>query len=218
MNLQGKIIQFLGDSITEGYGVSDVKYRYDSVLKETAGLKAIYNDGIGGTRLAHQTIPSDEPKYDLTFCGRANELHSDADIIVVFGGTNDYGHGDAPFGTMQDATPASFCGAVEFLMTFLKNKYPNATTVFMTPARRVGDLLPSDSPWKRGAQPLKDYASVIIEKGKQHDIPVLNLYEKLGIDPNNELDRTRYTIDGLHLNDEGHAVLSALLKEFLESL
>ena len=52
MELKGKIIDFLGDSITEGVGVTDRENnRYDNILKRQFGLKATYNYGIGGTRI-----------------------------------------------------------------------------------------------------------------------------------------------------------------------
>ena len=103
MDLKGKIIDFLGDSITEGVGVQDrINNRFDRVLERNCGLKATYNYGIGGTRLAHQRTPSEKPRHDLCFCGRAYDMNKDADIIVVYGGTNDYGHGDAPFGEYGD--------------------------------------------------------------------------------------------------------------------
>ena len=63
-----------------------------------------------------------------------------------------------------------------------------------------------------------DYVNIIVEKGKAHNIPVLNLYENLGIDPNNEEDREKYTADGLHFNEEGHEVLADCLIDFLKNL
>ena len=53
MELNGKIINFLGDSITEGTGVSDLENRYDNRLKRMCNLKEVHNYGIGGPRLAH---------------------------------------------------------------------------------------------------------------------------------------------------------------------
>ena len=42
MELQGKIIHFLGDSITEGAGVADiVNNRYDNRLKKMCALSAV---------------------------------------------------------------------------------------------------------------------------------------------------------------------------------
>lgn len=39
-------------------------------------------------------------------------MDNDADIIIVFGGTNDFGNGDAPFGEMSDRTPYTFYGRI----------------------------------------------------------------------------------------------------------
>ncbi len=75
MELKNKTINFLGDSITEGVGVSDIKNsRYDNRLKEMLELKKVNNYGMGGTRIAHQSVPSEEPRYDLCFCGRAYDM------------------------------------------------------------------------------------------------------------------------------------------------
>lgn len=223
MELKGKIIDFLGDSITEGARVENLENRYDNRLLKLCSLKAVHNYGIGGTRLSHQEKPSDIPRYDLCFCGRAYDLDPAADLIVVYGGINDYLHGDARFGEMSDKTPATFCGAVEFLMNLLKELYPQAKLVFMTPAHaryhEESDALPSPDPHKKpDAKPLAAYVSVIEEKAHAHGIPVLNLYEKLPIDPNRAEDRERYTADGLHFNDEGHGILAALLADFLRAL
>ena len=224
MDLKGKIIDFLGDSITEGVGVTDrANNRYDNVLKKNAGLAATYNYGIGGTRLAHQSKPSAKPRHDLCFCGRAYDLNKDADIIVVYGGINDYIHGDAPFGEIGDTTPATFCGGVYFLMNLIKTQHPDKTVVFMTPARLCYDGMdgsaPSHRPQKAAdAKPLCDYIAAIKKTAAQFEIPVLNLFEKLGIDPTKPEDKEKYTADGLHFNDAGHHVLAARLQEFLEAL
>ena len=225
MELTGKIIDFLGDSITEGYGVADRENnRYDNILKRECQLKAAYNYGIGGTRLAHQRVPSDKPRYDLCFCGRAYNLDPTADIIVVYGGVNDYLHGDAPVGKMGDQTPATFCGAVWWLMNFLKTQYQDKTVVFMTPARYCGqgkksDTVPHPHAGKLpDAQPLLFYVETIKETAKQFGIPVLDLYHTLGIDPHDPDDCNNLTIDGLHFNDERHKIIAARLKDFLQAL
>ena len=86
MELKGKTINFLGDSITEGAGVSNIKEnRYDNRLMKMYDLTAVYNYGIGGTRIAHQKVPSEEPRRDLCFCGRAYNMYKNADIVVVSG-------------------------------------------------------------------------------------------------------------------------------------
>ena len=221
MILEGKIIDFLGDSITEGVGVQDrASNRFDKRIERECGLKASYNYGIGGTRIAHQITASvEKPRWDLCFCGRAYDLNKSADIIVVFGGTNDYGHGDAPFGTLEDTTPTTYCGAVYWLMNFLKTTYANAQIVFMTPAHRKGDANASKNPKKApDCKPLVEYVKAMEEQGKKLGIPVLNLFDNLGIDPNNDDERAKYTIDGLHFNDDGHAFIAEALTKFLKAL
>ena len=224
MILQGKTACFLGDSITQGVGVKDISnHRYDNRLAKACGLDAVYNYGIGGTRIAHQYQPSEEAQRDLTFCGRAFYLHSEADLFVVFGGINDYIHGDAPFGQIGDRTQGTFCGAVWYLMNTLRNRYPGKTVVFMTPAhcyfKGVSDAEVSPRPMKApDSKPVLGYVDVILETAKEFDIPVLDLYRNLGINPNEEADRVKYTTDGLHFNDDGHAVIAEKLKAFLEAL
>ena len=86
MKLEGKIVDFLGDSITEGVGVKDCENnRYDNRIKKQCNLKVAYNYGISGTRIAHQRKPSEKPRYDLCFCGRAYDLIPKADVVVVYG-------------------------------------------------------------------------------------------------------------------------------------
>lgn len=220
MKLNGLTINFLGDSITEGHSVADIlNNRFDNVLKASCGLKEARNYGVGGTRIAHQFRPSSEARWDLNFCGRAEKMHPEADVIVVFGGTNDYGHGDAPFGKLGDRDRGTFCGAVRWLMEYLTGKYPEATIVFMTPARRLGDLEPSSSIHRYyPSLPLKAYVDVIKETAKDYPIAVLDLYAELGIDPNQEEDRVKYTAEGLHFNDAGHQVIARKLQEFLTAL
>lgn len=214
MKLDGLKINFLGDSITEGHGTSDVKHRYDSVLADLGELALVRNYGIGGTRIAYHSGASAWPVWDLYFCGRATKMDPDADLVIVFGGTNDYGHGNAPFGTSEDTTPDTFRGAVNWLMNFLREAYPTAKIVFMTPMRRLGDEVPSPET----GHALVDYVDAIIDAGTRHGIAVLDLYRELPIDPNIPDMMQKYVPDGLHPNDEGHRLIAILLYDFLTKL
>lgn len=225
MNIKGFKVNFLGDSITEGVGVTDVvNNRYHARLKELCQLSAVTHYGVSGTRIAHQIHASETPRFDLCFCGRVYNMDTTADMVVVYGGVNDYIHGDAPFGEIGDTTPATFCGGVYFLMKYLKENYAGKPVIFMTPARmflrhEVDDLLPSTHARKFAeGKELVAYVDVIIETGKQFGIPVLDLYRTLGLDPHDEEVFEKYTVDGLHFNDAGHAILAQRLKDFIEAL
>lgn len=213
MELQGKIINFLGDSITEGAGASSEKTRFTTLLAEKAGLARFRNYGIGGTRIAHAAVPSENPRYDLDFCGRFGEMDDNADVIVVFGGSNDYGHGTAPFGEPDDFTPDTFCGACNYLFRGLVEKYPTKTIVVMTPIQRTGGEHPNASGKK-----LSDYVEVILNAAARYALPVLDLYHTLGICPDIPAQKEAFTVDGLHPNDAGNALLADRLYAFLKTL
>ena len=225
MELKGKAINFLGDSITFGVGVSDIENnRFDNIIFREHGLRLSNNYGEGGTRLAHQRRPSPNPRFDLCFCGRAIKMSTSADAVVVFGGVNDYLHGDAYLGTPEDTTPETFWGAVNFLMGYLNETFKGKPIVFMTPARECfngdSDENISRYPCEKmpDAMPLVAYVDIIIEAGKRNNVAVLDLYRKFPINPNKTEDREKYTVDGLHLNDEGHKLLAKLLGDFLLDL
>ncbi len=223
MNLTGKKITFLGDSITEGVGVTDQNNRYDNILLRELHLSGTQNQSVSGSRLAHQMVPSEKPHYDLCFSGRAYFLDTTADVCIVYGGVNDYIHGDAYVGEETDTTPATFWGGVNFLMKALKDKFPGKPIVFLTPARSclrgVTDMLPSPRPMKKpDAMALEGYADIIVAAGKKNDVHVLDLFRDLPVNPNNQADFEKYTTDGLHFNDEGHKLLAKMLMEFLLAL
>ena len=223
MELRGKIINFMGDSITEGVGVLDVENnRYDRRLLRMASLKAANNYGVGGTRLAHQRQSSLNPRFDLCFCGRAYLLDPAADVNVIYGGVNDYLHGDAPIGREGDETPDTFYGAVEYLMRFLPSNYA-AQTVFVAPARCYYDVFYTEkSPHPNklpDAMPLKGYVDIIVQTAKRHGIPVLNLFDALPYDPLRDPEQMKcFTREGLHFNDAGHQLLAETMYQFLREL
>lgn len=208
MQLKGKKVNFLGDSITQGVGTSGESARYTDVFAREAELAVMRNYGISATRIANQQkVESDID--ELSFCQRFDQMDDDADMVVVFGGTNDYDHGDAPFGTFDDRTPETFCGACHFLMRGLIEKYPDKTIVFMTPLHREKEF---------EGRPLKDYVDIIKETAEYYSIPVVDLFAVAGIQPALEVQKKAYCPDGLHPNDAGNKRIAMRLKAYLESL
>lgn len=211
MELKGKKINFLGDSITEGVGTAGKEEIYLNLLKEAEGLAEARNYGISGTRLAVQNGPEDwGPAYSV----RYTEMDDEADIVVVFGGTNDYGHGNAPIGQFSDRVNTTYYGACHVLMQGLIEKYPEALIVFMTPLHRTTE----DEPSMGNGLPLKAYVDIIKEVAEYYAIPVLDLYSVSGIQPRVEVLREKYCPDGLHPNGEGHKLIASRLAGFLKSL
>lgn len=202
MELEGKILNFLGDSITEGVGASSEGNCYVNILARNSGA-VCRNYGIAGTRIARQSRPSEDPRFDLDFCSRAPQMEPGADVVIVFGGTNDFGHGDAPLGTMSDRTPDSFYGALHTLYTSLLVRFSGAEIIILTPLHRAIEN-------RAGSPCLEAYVCAIREVARYYSLPVLDLYESA--------DFSRYTPDGLHPDDTGHKLLAERIQNFLEAL
>lgn len=217
MQLQNKKINFLGDSITEGSGASEHPKCYVSQVADLSGA-VCRNYGIGGTRIAKQTAASENPRYDLYFASRVDSMDSDADIIVVFGGTNDYGHGDAPIGTMQDRTPDTFYGGLHSLYLSLLEKYPESVIVVITPTHRCDEDNPCGSNKTEPVAPLKTYVNIIREVAEYYSFPVLDLFATSGIQPEVKLMKLKYMPDGLHPNDAGHRIIAKKVVAFLKNM
>lgn len=218
MELKGLKINFLGDSITEGHGASSKDCTYWSVLgRETGAIVRGY--GVGGTRFAKQNIPSVNARHDLDFLMRAKEMDKDADAIVVFGGTNDFGHGDAPIGCFADREQSTFYGACHKLFDYLINEYPEATIVIMTPLHRCNeDNVRGDGRKTEDVAPLSTYVSIIKEVAAYYSLPVLDMWSMSGIQPRVPVLKTKYCPDGLHPNDAGHVLMAKRLEGFLRLL
>ena len=217
MELKGKKIAFLGDSITEGCGTSAVDKTFWSLIAQRTGAEC-YGYGIGGTRIAPQKQLA-EGEVDRYYATRVDDMIPDADVVVVFGGTNDFGHGDAPFGKLSSMDERTFCGAYHHLCRKLIARYPEAQLVIMTPTHRDSEDKDTDNEWGvRLSTNLRGYVDAIVEIGAFYSIPVLDLYRVSGIQPRVPELKALYMPDGLHPNDAGHVRIAEKLIGFLNTL
>lgn len=218
MELKGKIINFLGDSITAGSGVSSKDKLFHNLIAERYGLKKANNYGIGGTRIAHKKHLA-ENDQDMYYATRVDAMDPDADIIVVFGGTNDYGHGDALLGSFCDRTPDTFYGACHDLFIKLINKYPGKPIVVITPLHRENENSPGrDKMPNTRVSALVEYVDIIKEVARYYSLPVCDMYAESGIQPCVPIIKEMFCPDGLHPNDAGHVIMAEKLGGFLERL
>ena len=218
MEMQGKKVVFLGDSITEGALASRPENVFHQVAARLLGLGAAYNCGIGGTRIARQRGVSADTRCDLDLTLRAERLPQDAEFAVVFGGTNDFGHGDAPFGEAGDHTVDTFCGACNCLLDKLCAQFGAENVLAMPPLHRVGEENPfGDGCKKQAGKPLRAYAEAFLAAAKAHGVHTLWLWES-AFDPNCSEGAARFAADGLHPNDEGHRLLGERVAAYLRGL
>ena len=246
MKLEGKKINFLGDSITFGFGLmhlpelpedfdislippeenpllntdpDDLEGSFVNILRKECRLKAARNYGICGSRIARQYDDGTPDLFPDTFIMRADRMDPDADVVVVFGGTNDFGHGNAPLGTFDDRDDGTFYGALHVLYRKLIEKYPKAEIVICTPLHRLGEELPGEPGMKPVAGALLiEYIRAIREVAEYYSLPLLDLYACSGLQPNVPVIAELYMPDGLHPNKAGYVILARRIKKFLKSL
>lgn len=203
----------LGDSITYGYipdSGAQMQNPYPSILKDLLGLAGCRNYGISGSTLAVNS-----GNYQ-PMCTRYASMSDDADIVLVFGGTNDYGRAvyTPTLGTINDSVNTTVYGALNILCDGLITKYPKAFIFLCTPLKRA-DKTGANG----GGYTLEDVANAIREVGLKFGIPVLDLDAKGGFYISNSTFRAQYGgNDKLHPNqafDTDH--LAPMIARFIES-
>lgn len=209
-------IAFLGDSITLGYGLEHKENRYSTLVSQALGMDEL-NYGITGTLVAKAGLNQTDEK---DFLSRAY-LINDADVAIVFGGTNDYFWSDRP---IYGHGEQYFEFAIRKLAEQVKEKRNGKITLFVTPYPHngIGNFF-GGCDWKSSTRhdtseknynehTLKDYVDVITMICGENDIPCLNLFEDFGF------LWQEHTIDGCHPNKEGHILISKSIVEKLKTL
>ena len=204
-------INFLGDSITEGALASSEENTYVCQVGKMLNAE-VRNYGIGGSRFAKQIIPSEYPRMDEYFASRVDEMKNDADYVIVFGGTNDFGHGDAPIGEMEDNTPDTYLGSINYLIDKLLKYYKKEQIKFILPLHRKDENNPYGEGTKKAPSlTLDGYVSLLERILNKRDVEYFNFREEMGGWENNPL-----LGDGLHPNDKGHKKLATLICDKLK--
>ena len=214
MKLEGMKINFLGDSITQGYGVSDPeKLVYHQLIKRDYGLAQANNYGVSGTRIARRTVPYlSSPCFDVTFELRAEIMSRDVDAVVVFGGVNDFAHGDAKFGDMNSDSEDiyTFCGALNSLISKLKRDFPKAELVYMTSLHYTEQDKPDQPEGKILADYVQAMRTICVKRG----VKVIDLFAINPLDCHDAF----LVPDGIHPSDAGHAIMAKVIAEELLKL
>lgn len=220
--MEQKNIVFLGDSITMGYGLPDPRKRFSTLFCEKIGY-AENNYGITGTLIA-KAGPS--RANGSSFLDRYPAMTDNGNLIVVFGGVNDYFWSDEPItGNLQD--DRYFSCAVRHLCSGLKEKYPGRPILFLLPYRQRGignfaggadgmeySFHNTDTKNYVGST-MEEYVLVLEQICRETGIFTLDLFRNFGIDiAHIDEDFKTYTLDGCHPNENGHLRIAEILSEF----
>lgn len=192
-----KNMHIIGDSWTEGVGGGGVHY-WDN-LKKDCNLSRLTVDGIGGT-----TWTTNEAN---SFISRLSKIKADDDIVLILGGTNDYGH-NQPLGTFSDTGTNTFYGALKAGIEAILTNNPTTTLCLVTPGQRVTETANSDG------HTLLDYVNALLEVAEYYSVPVLNIYEGY-ITGKIVAVKNSLMPDGLHPNALGYKYLGRKIAKFI---
>lgn len=211
MDLSNLKINFLGDSITARFWAESEETSYVGRFRAQYPHATIRNYGVQGSCVSSCCIWDSEDMRT-----RAKRMDPDADLIVIYGGTNDF-HCMTPLGTPEGRDEGTFYGAYNVLLDIITEKYPNAKIVLCT-------ILPRfDETWleREGrirVAPVQAYVDIINHIGQMRNLPVIDLFKLECFREPIPGDKSPLTKDGLHPLDEGHEILFNYIHQAILSL
>lgn len=203
LDFSDKKIACLGDSITQAAnleGMEDYQqYSYPMKLAEILGAEEVVNLGIGGSSIGRY--------WQDAFVDRYMDIPEDTDLILVMGGTNDgFCLHRENVGNFEERSPRTLIGDLDELMRGLKENYPDAEVVFVTPLPNVlHDILRKDRPELMSQRVIVDS---MIALAKEYEFDVIDLYDSNLLDSHDAAVISNYMPDGVHCNPDGYQILA----------
>ncbi len=197
-DLKGASIYSFGDSLIdgkegEGYGMLyEIVNEYGLDYTEYAFRGSTINiHNADQTKVVYNQLTaadSGSPDY-IIFNGLTNDVSNiteTSEIRLRVGTISD------GFDAELDTT--TFCGSFETILRLMKEKYPTAKIIYVTPHNMTTKKA-------EGMRVLVDVAIQICEKW---GVTVADVYNDTGLDLTDETMKTKYSVDGCHLNKLGY--------------
>ena len=221
-----KTIAFLGDSITAGVGTTTIFHMY---LASRYGWKC-KNYGYGGSGYARTytgtggkmatgqegmgvTITSSNKITPNDFLTRIATVDTTVDALVIFGGLNDWNHGD-------EVSFSQFTTAVNNVLSYAQTHFGRIPIVVMLPIHRTDDSTPNTTTGKT----LADYCEALKEICQVYGVPCVDTFGASGLNPENANNDTLFytrddtsVSDGTHPNHYAHKAIANLLAPVLSN-
>ncbi len=180
--LKGLTIGFLGSSIT--YGAMSLGISFVDYLKKIEGINVI-KEAVSGTTLV-------DDKED-SYISRLKKIDKNIkfDFFIVQLSTNDMWQ-NKPLGNLKDSSPHTICGAINFIIDYIKETY-KVSPIFYT------------NPYFKNEGYLK-MVNVLKEISKLKDIRIINMFD------DEEFSNICKTSHDLYMADDIHPTMAGYLK------
>lgn len=207
----------LGDSISTDYYGSYTKW-VTMLIEEGFFPSSTTNDSIHATGFVAEYTA--EGNVDNNFIHRieAVEDKDSYDLVVIFGGINDYIQA-VPMGESGGDKAAQFIPAVDYFFDYVVENFPQARIVVLSPLRTYNVYANTEGHFQT------EYADYIRQAAKKYCLPILNLTEESGFCPFHDTFKNMWTLipngyeeaDGVHPNEEYQKkFLAPMIRNFLQ--
>lgn len=218
-----KKVLVMGDSISVDYYGNYPKW-VTVLINEGYFPKDTTNSSIHATGFVAK-YTAEDPNADNDFITRIEAIQNkdEFDLVVVFGGINDFIQA-IPMESENGDETTHFKPAVDYFFDYLVKNFTQARIVVLSPLR-TNHKYPNTAGHKQ-----EEYTSYIREVAKSYCFPVLNLTEESGFCPFIAEFSNRWTYtgwggeentkgDGVHPNVEyEEKFLAPMIRNFLDSL
>lgn len=140
------------------------------------------------------------------------------EVLVIEHGVNDYLAGVALDNPEDPYDRYTFGGALRSSLQILKENYPDMRIILATPVY-CWYLREGVSCEERdfGGGLLEDYVNLELQIGREFGVEILDNYHDSGIGSTGTYEEwEQYTVDGVHLNEEGRALIGRRLAEAVQ--
>lgn len=223
--LAGKKVLVMGDSITtDAYGSYT---KWVTVLKNSGFFPSdTVNSSIHATGFVAQYTGEGASDNDFIDRITAIEDKDSYDLVIVFGGINDYLQ-SIEMGETGGDKDTYFKPAVDYFFEYLVKNFVQARIVVLSPLRTYNIWKNTAGGSQATGHYQTEYAAYIREVAKSYCLPVLNLTEESGFCPFVDEFKAKWTLipsgytspDGVHPNaDYQEQFLAPMIKGFLMGL
>ena len=131
--MKQKIIRKISSAVIYGDSISTKNHGkggYESLIKQKLKIGEIYNHAVGSSGISRTT-----PNSLVSLLEKEENIHKDADLIIIWHGSNDWYWG-VPMGDIAKNDDNTFNGALKAVIIKLRRFSPNAIILFLTPIFR----------------------------------------------------------------------------------
>ena len=202
--LKGLTVNFIGDSYFAGNGLNP-DYVWPALMGQIYEMNYT-NYGKNGSTI------SDYVTTNNPMVVRYKQMSdNNPDIVVLEGGKNDYNK-KVPIGENTDTSTKTFKGALNVIIDGLRQKYPNAVLICVTPWKVSGT--------NGIGKTVSSYSDAMLEICSLKNVPCFNAADPAvsGVDMTSSTFRAKYSMtatDVSHLNLDGHKLVLPKFEKFI---